>query len=305
LYHQVRQQPDLPQTWQQMKHAFWGDSSWQLWLAILLMPLNWGLETWKWYLLVNRHHPISFWKAFEAVLSGLSLAINTPNRIGEYGGRVLYLKPEFRLKGVALTVLSSIAQLLITLLMGWFALWVLKPQLLTVHFASSEMKSLLLDAFQFGVFLLIVVTALFYLRIQWFMQLLGWIPLVKKKFSFALVLEHITVSLLLQVLFFSFLRFLVFAIQYILFWNALDASLNPWQGFWSIALVFLIMAIVPTFAIAELGIRGKVSVAIVGLYTTNVLALIAGTAGMWLLNLVLPALAGSLFLLTIKFFKDR
>jgi hypothetical protein len=69
--------------------------------------------------------------------------------------------------------------------------------------------------------------------------------------------------------------------------------------------MFLVMAIVPTFAIAELGIRGKVSVAIAGLFTGNSLAIIAGTAGMWLLNLVLPALAGSLFLLTIKFFKER
>mgnify|MGYP001810389346 FL=1 len=288
-----------------MKQSFTGARSWQLWLAIALMPLNWALETKKWHLLVNRYHPISFLKAYEAVLSGLSLAMNTPNRIGEYGGRVLYLQPGFRLKGVALTVLSSIAQLLITLLMGWLALWALQPQLLAAYIADTGITDVLFRTFQFGVLAMIVVTALFYIRIQWFMHLLGWIPLVKKKFSFALVLEHITVSLLLQVLFFSFLRFMVFAIQYILFWNALNAALDPWQGFWCIALMFLVMAIVPTFAIAELGIRGKVAVAIAGLFTSNSLAIIAGTAGMWLLNLVLPALAGSLFLLTIKFFNER
>jgi Uncharacterised protein family (UPF0104). len=81
-----------------------GKHAWQLWLAVALMPVNWALETYKWYVLVNKFQPISFAKSFESVLSGLSFAMNTPNRIGEYGGRILYLQPAFRLRGIALTV---------------------------------------------------------------------------------------------------------------------------------------------------------------------------------------------------------
>lgn len=269
------------------------------------MPVNWAVETVKWRLLVNPYHPIGFLKAYEAVLSGLSLALNTPNRIGEYGGRVLYLQPDFRLKGVALTVVSSISQLLVTLVMGWVALWILRPVILNAGISEASLTGSMFTALQLVILLVTLLSALFYFRIQWLMQLLGWIPLVKKKFSFLLVLEHITVSLLFRVLFFSFLRFLVFAVQYLLIWNALGAMLGAWQGFWCVALLFLVMAVIPTFAIAELGIRGKVSVAITGFYTSNSLAIVAGTAGIWLLNLVLPALAGSVFLLTIKFFKER
>ena len=65
------------------------------------------------------------------------------------------------------------------------------------------------------------------------------------------------------------------------------------------------MAIVPSFAIAELGIRGKAAVSITALFTTNTVAVLGGTVALWLLNLVVPALIGSLFLLTLKIFKER
>jgi hypothetical protein len=140
---------------------------------------------------------------------------------------------------------------------------------------------------------------------QWVIKLLKWIPFVQKKFSFAFVLEHLKSSVMAEILFYSFLRFIVFAVQYILIWQALEVDVSWWQGFWSIALMFLIMALIPSFAIAEIGIRGKVALGILGLFSTNMLGILAGTVTIWLLNLVLPALLGSLFLLTIKIYKER
>ena len=34
----------------------------------------------------------TFFTAYKSVLSGVTLSLNTPNRIGEYGGRILYVK---------------------------------------------------------------------------------------------------------------------------------------------------------------------------------------------------------------------
>ena len=93
--------------------------------------------------------------------------------------------------------------------------------------------------------------------------------------------------------------------QYLLIWQALQVELPLWEGFWSIALIFLVMAIVPGFAIADVGIRGAVALSIVTVFSANSVAILAGTAGIWLLNLVIPALIGSLLLLTIKLFKER
>lgn len=288
-----------------MKDAVTGTRSWQLWLAVLLMPVNWGIETYKWYVLVNRFQPLSFIKAFEAVLSGLSLAMNTPNRIGEYGGRVLYLEPSFRMRGIALTLLCSVSQFFVTLLMGWIGMVVLQPQLQNVHFSGTTINGFFYVAFKYIVLVMLLLTGLFYFRLQWLVKMVHWIPVVRKRFAFAFVLEHLQTRLMVQILFFSVLRFIVFAVQYILLWNTLQVDISWWQGFWSIALVFLIMAVIPSIAIAEVGIRGKVALGIAGLFSVNTVAILTGTAAMWLLNLVLPALLGSVFLLTVKIFKER
>jgi hypothetical protein len=301
----VRHQPDLPLAWKKIKQALTGSESWKLWLVIVLMPVNWGLETCKWYLLVNRMQSLSFMKSFESVLSGLSLAINTPNRIGEYGGRVVYLLPENRLKGVALTIISSVSQLLITLVLGWVAMIVLKKHLNQVELGGTHFSGILFTGFQYSVLIFVVVTGLFFFKMEWLVNLIKRIPLFKTKLSFIAVLENLGTSLYLQILFYSFLRFLVFALQYVLLWQVLQVDIGLWQGFWAIALVFLIMAIIPGFAIADVGIRGKVAISIVGIFSANSIAILAGTAGLWLLNLVVPALTGSLLLLTIKIFKDR
>jgi len=305
LYNQVLQQPDLALAWQQMKQAITGNQSWKLWLAVLLMPVNWGLETFKWYLLVNKFQKLSFYKAFESVLSGLSLAMNTPNRIGEYGGRVVYLAPHFRMKGVALAIVSSVGQLLITLIFGWIALLILKTDLYRVQLSGTHFSVILLQVFQYSVLFFIAITGLFFFRMQLLAKMLKWIPWLKEKLSFTEVLENLSNRAYLQILFYSFLRFVVFALQYVLIWQALQVEIPWWQGFWSVALIFLVMAIVPSFAIADVGIRGKVAISIAGLFSANSIALLTGTVGIWLLNLVLPALLGSLLLLTIKIFKER
>ncbi len=295
----------MPLAWQQLKNSKTGFGSWQLWLAILLMPLNWMLETYKWYVLVNKFQALSFLKSFEAVLSGLALSLNTPNRIGEYGGRILYLKPDFRLRGIALTILCSVSQVLITLVCGLLALLALKPELHKVHFSETTLTGVFFNVLVYGVLLMTLVTGLFYFKMQWLVKVLKWIPFVKEKFSFAFVLEHLRGKVMWKILFYSFLRFIVFALQYVLVWRALGVDINWWDGFWCISLVFLIMAIVPSFAIAEIGIRGKVALGIVGLFSVNTIAILTGTIGMWILNLVFPALIGSLFLLTIKIFKEK
>jgi hypothetical protein len=291
--------------WQKIKQALTGSQNWKLWLVVLLMPINWGLETCKWYLLVNRMQPLSFMKSFESVLSGLSLAINTPNRIGEYGGRVVYLLPQNRLKGVALTIISSISQLLVTLVLGSIALVILKDDLYKVEMGGTHFSSILFTGFQFSVLIFVLLTGILFFKLEWLVNLVKRIPLFKEKLSFIAVLENLGPRLYWQILFYSFLRFVVFALQYVLLWQVLTVEIDIWEGFWAIALVFLVMAIIPGFAIADVGIRGKVAISIVGIFSANSIAILAGTAGLWLLNLVVPALIGSLLLLTIKIFKDR
>jgi hypothetical protein len=69
--------------------------------------------------------------------------------------------------------------------------------------------------------------------------------------------------------------------------------------------MLLVLAIVPTIALAELGFRGKLSLALFGLYSTNTLGIVATAAGIWIINLIIPAVAGTIFIVGIRLFRNK
>src|SRR5512135_2918364 len=92
LYKQIEGQPDLQQSINLIKEAPFGSQAWKFWLVISLVFVNWGIEARKWQVLLRTMQPFNFFTAYKSVLSGVTLSINTPNRIGEYGGRILYVQ---------------------------------------------------------------------------------------------------------------------------------------------------------------------------------------------------------------------
>ena len=88
-------------------------------IVLFLMVLNWTIEALKWQRVLRNVQRISLTKAFKAILSGVSFSATTPNRVGEYAGRVLFLDEGNRLRSVSLTIVCSMSQLIITLLMGF------------------------------------------------------------------------------------------------------------------------------------------------------------------------------------------
>lgn len=130
IFQQIRHQPHLSQSWQEIKESFFSYKILYLLFAVVLLAVNWGIETWKWKMLVSSIRPIKFSTAYKAVLSGVSFSVALPNRIGEYIGRMLYQPEGGRLKIISLAIVGSIAQLLATLLWGVIGLIVLKKELL-------------------------------------------------------------------------------------------------------------------------------------------------------------------------------
>src|SRR5690349_23060990 len=95
-------------------------------LLITLMLVNWGIEARKWQVLVSRVERINLFTAFRAVLSGLSLSLFVPNGIGDYAGRIAFMHEGNRLRSVTLTLIGSMAQLIVTLTGGLFGLLYLR-----------------------------------------------------------------------------------------------------------------------------------------------------------------------------------
>jgi hypothetical protein len=69
--------------------------------------------------------------------------------------------------------------------------------------------------------------------------------------------------------------------------------------------VFLTLAIIPSIALVEIGVRGEVSLQLLGLFTNNSLGIVLTSITVWLVNLIIPALAGSILILGLRMFKRR
>jgi hypothetical protein len=137
------------------------------------------------------------------------------------------------------------------------------------------------------------------------LQWLERIPKTGRFMQYLSVIETLPVSFLLRVALLSGVRYIVFVIQYILLLQLFNVDISAWQAFWLISVLYVVLAVTPTITLAELGIRGQVSLVLFGMVSANSLGIEAAATAIWAINLVLPALAGSLLFLGIKIFSDK
>jgi hypothetical protein len=265
------------------------------------MIVNWALESLKWQLAISKIQRVSFAKAFMAVLSGVSFSVSTPNRVGEYLGRVLYMEEGNRLRTISLSIICSMSQLLVTLFMGITGLLLLMPKIYLSEFGSGLWVKVLL----YGVIVVFLVLTVFYFRLSWLVKWIDRIPGISRYSYLINAVENVRATMLLQLLSLSVIRFLVFGIQYYLLFRLFGVELVWWQGFWATSVMFLVLAIIPTIALIEVVQRSTVSLKIFGLLTTNELGIGLTTVSVWFINLIIPALIGSLLILGIKIFRNR
>lgn len=307
IYRNVANQQNWHKSLSQIKESFYDGQAWKGVLVIVLMFFNWSFEALKWRVLLHHIQQISFLTAFKAVLSGLSvsLAMNTPNGIGEYVGRILYVKEGNRLRAITLTFVGSISQLIITMVLGTIGLFLLRNNFYNATNTTLPLSLLWINSIVYGVLALTVVLIVLYLKISWLIKLLEKIPFIKKYSFFIQKLEDFGWKELLKVLLISFLRYLVFIVQYLLLLQLFNVGIGLATSFWIITVMFLALAVVPTIALAELGIRGKISIFLFGIFSANTIGIVLTASTIWLINIVVPALAGSLFVLSIKFFRGK
>ena len=297
MYTQVRLQPDFNVHLRRLGDAAAGPQAWMLSLVLSLVFLNWALETRKWQVLMRRVHPFGFMEAFRAVLTGVAFSLGTPNRIGDFGGRMLHVPPGKRGRSVTLSLFASFSQLLVTLLMGSVGVFLLAERL-RAHGGRW------VDLLQWAVAISLAVALPVFLRPDrvtgLFKRLPGWTRLD----GYATAVADLRMTEKAEVFLLSLLRFLVFGVQYCLMLRYLGVGIGWWEGFWAVAVFYLAMTLLPTVALLELGFRWQFSLLVFGLFTDNLLGIYVAATGIWLFNLVLPALAGGLLTLNLKPFRE-
>jgi len=295
IYVHVHTEMDELETYlTQYKETILTASPFLLFSFLILALSNWSLEALKWRWIIRKIENISFLQSLRAFFNGVTVSFFTPNRSGEFAGRILYLSPENRVRGALLTFISSSSQLLVTLQLGLISLVYFLPEFV-------EMDTLLTNALRLLFVLLVLLFTFAWLKLP---LLVRWVDKLNIKSAWkekVHVWESCTPRDFFVLWYFSLFRYIFFTTQQIIVFYLL----NPWisipELFGLSALSFLLITIIPSIALGELGVRGGVNIAVfgfAGLLSSDVLL---ATFTLWFVNLVLPALMGAISVLFLKY----
>jgi len=271
----------------------------QIWLVMgsvfILMLFNWSLEAVKWKQLIERVEQITLWRSIESVFCGLTWAVFTPNRLGEYGGRVFFLSPKRRIIGVVAMTVGNIGQLVLTNVFGAIAVCVFAYRFIPLEpiiFAAVSGLALV-----FALFFLI-----FYFNIKWLNGLLLSIRFTRKYKKFYAVLARYQKKELLQILLFCLARYAVFTTQYLIMFMWLIPGLKVSDIVMLVPILFFVQSTLPSLDLLDIGIRSVTALFFFKYVTAQNTAVVACIASIWLINIIIPAILGSYFVFKLNFF---
>ncbi|WP_031301276.1 lysylphosphatidylglycerol synthase domain-containing protein [Sphingobacterium paucimobilis] len=266
-------------------------------VVVVLMLCNWFLEVVKWRYLSRNLESLSYWKAIQSVFCGLTWAIFTPNRIGEYGGRVLLLQPKNRARGAVLMGVGLFAQLVLTSFFGALSIaWFVT---VFIDAPASVILAIWMIAIIYAFAFLLL-----YFNVQWIDHLVGklsWLSKVKPFFS---VLKDVSSRELLHVLLLSLARFVIFTSQYVILMVVILPEIPLISMILMIFILFFVQAAVPSLDIFDFSVRSFVASNLYSYVTTQEIAVMAIVSCIWFVNLILPAIIGSFFVLNVNYLSD-
>lgn len=269
--------------------ALVGRESWLLMAgALVLMPANWILEAWKWRLFFNLDEELPLRQATRAVLAGVTLSMLTPNRIGDYGGRVLLVPPHRRWRAVAATLAGGVCQWIVLVGVGIVGFLIYARQFVPAIWAAAE--------------LLIPLQLLVLSGVIWFFPRLGgWIsrllsrvqrPWLRRMLQGLEVLSTYRPEILLMGLGVSGLRYAIYTLQYYLLLRYFGVGVPPEMAFAGIASIFFVQTAVPMPPVVGLLARTELALLIWMPFSANEVSILAATFSLFVINLVIPSLLG-------------
>ncbi len=235
------------------------------------------LEIVKWQNLASTVKPLSIHKSAEEVFAAFTLGSFTPNGLGEYAGKALFYAPNNRLKIVALNLVCNGVQMFYSVLFGLLAFTFLGIvtllQLVGILAAavalffilrklSSRFQSKVSDFFKAG----FSVSA----------------PVHKRNF------------------FYGFLRYATFTSQYVVFLYVENSDVNIISLFAAVAATYLLASSLPAFQLFDFAVKTGVALLFFTELGINPQLILLVTLLMWLLNVVVPLLIGTVYVLRFK-----
>ena len=244
---------------------------------LLLSFLNRYFEILKWQNLAQVVKPISLYEATKQVLAALTLGVFTPVGVGEYAGKALYFDKKDTKKIIFLNLICNGIQIVAT---GFFGI-------LGMMLLGYWLWSLGIIVVSCGLWVVSFLTKRITVKGYSMEDLLEKINEIPKKI-------HRKNFIL------GMCRYLVFSHQYYFLFLAFDVDLSYTTLMATITTVYFLASVIPSFQFLDFALKGSLAVYFFGILGVNEWVVVFVTTLMWFLNIVLPVIIGSYFVMIFK-----
>lgn len=244
---------------------------------LFLSFLNRFFEILKWQNLAQVVKPIPIYDATKQVLAALTLGVFTPVGVGEYAGKALYFEKKDTKKIIFLNLICNGIQIVAT---GFFG--IIGMMILGYWLWSFVTIGITIAFFMFSYFTKKIKIKGY--AIEDLIEKINEIP--KKIHRKNLIL--------------GFCRYLIFSHQYYFLFLAFDVDLQYSTLMATITTVYFLASIIPSFQFLDFALKGSLAVHFFGLLHVNEWIVVFVTTLMWFLNIVLPVLIGSYYVMVFR-----
>lgn len=276
IYDRLRSDPQL--SWTAFREALHQLS--HPGIMLLLFALTFGnrfLEIIKWQNLGSTLRPLSLGESTKQVLAALTAGIFTPNGIGEYAGKAFYFPKKDAGQVVFLNLICNGIQMGLTIVFGTLGLFILGY-----------------TPWAWGVIMLATAMGLLFYFTQ---------KITLKGYSFGLLwgkIQALPTAIHQKNTLLAVGRYLIFSHQYYFLFRAFEVHLPYATLMGAIAAVYFMASSLPSFQFLDFAVKGSVALFFFGKLGVNDWTVVFISTLMWLMNVVVPVLIGSYYILIFK-----
>ncbi|MCE7070448.1 flippase-like domain-containing protein [Dyadobacter sp. CY327] len=269
-----------------------------LFFMLLLVPVNWALESLKWQQLAKKVVDISFRDAFRGTLTGLAFGVAAPAQLGDTIGRVAALKSDRRLEAIGAAIVSNGIQFYISVVAGAVG-WLHLQEKIGLSLQSKQVINVVLAV--------VIISGI--LVIQFRKPLTDWHPrrkVFQKMHTYLRIIGNyaawdIGVSTL-----YGSLRYAVFLSQFVLALSLFNFPVPALELASAVSLIFLAKTLIPAInVLGDLGLREFTALLVFKQYHLPADEIIAATFLVWILNVLGPILIGIFLIWKYKWSKMK
>lgn len=246
-------------------------------ILLLFSFANRFFEILKWQNLAKAIKPISLGESSKQVLGALTTGIFTPNGLGEYAGKALFFSKNETKKVIFLNLICNGIQMILSVVFGTIGLFILG-----YWKWSFAIIGLAIFLFLFSFFT--KKTKIKGYSIEKLIQKINEIPKTIHNKNIGLAI----------------CRYLVFSHQYYFLFVLFGVDLPYITLISSIAAVYFLASSLPSFQFLDFAVKGSVAIFFFGKLGVSDWIVVFISTLMWFLNVVLPVIIGSYFVLTFK-----